>query len=88
MSRKLILTHKESSAWQRQPERHGVARLGLLHEFEVATLSHHDLTGEGESDACASVLGREERDEDAVAVGGGDGGAIVGEEKTHPRPLP
>ena len=53
----------------------------ILGQGELASLAHHDLTGKGEPDARASLLGGEEGNEDFASHVGRDGTSIVADEQ-------
>ena len=63
--------------WQREDEV-GEGRIALA--GEVATMKLHDLTGKGEADACAFVLGGIEWLENLLCHGSGDDGAVVADD--------
>lgn len=54
---------------------------GMFRQGEVTALSHHDLSGKGESDARTCLFGGEEWDEDFASHFSWDGTAIVADEE-------
>ena len=55
---------------------------GMVRQRKLASLAHHDLTGQGQPDARASLLGSEEGNEDFALHVGRDGTAVVADEKS------